>query len=148
MAGKHSILKEKSVQIPSYISSDENVTGIHPERRQMLLPKMLRSQRLLRRTLNQAPARLCAGITASLKATRWQYTPTLISHFPVVTAVTKTQKGLRHSSYLFPSLSWRQAWCNGPQKSNLLTKVLRDGNQTEIPPHLYPNRAKVWRFIV
>lgn len=95
----------------------------------MLLPKMLRSQTLIRRSLDQAPARFCAGITASFKATRWQYTPTLV--FPLLRSYSghKNSRGLRHSSYLFPSLSWRQTWCNGRQKSNLLTKVLRDGNQ-------------------
>lgn len=94
--------KKKSVQIPSYISSDENVTGIHPERRQMLLPKMLRFQRLLRRTLDEAPARLCAGITASFKATRWQYTPTLI--FPLPSSYS-SHKNSKRTETLFLFIS-------------------------------------------
>lgn len=98
MAGKHSILKTKSVQTPSSILSDENVTGIRPNRKQMLLPKMLSYQRLPRRALDQAPARLCAPF----EATRWQYTSTF-SHFSGGTAATKTPKRLRDSLFLLIS---------------------------------------------
>ena len=57
-----------------------------------------------------------------------------------------SQKWPRHCSYLFPRLSWRwhrQPRRDQPQKINLLTKVLGDANRTEIPPHPYPNEARV-----
>lgn len=82
------------------------------------------------------------GLQHPLKPQDGNTHPHSYSHFSGVIAARKTPEGLTHSSYLFPSLSWRQTWCNGPQKSNLVTKVLRDGNQIEIPPHLYPKEQR------
>lgn len=120
---------------------------LREDEHQAMLPKLpRRSQRLLTRSIDYAPARFCTRIAASFKTTRWHNAPTL--------AFRSSQK-LRSSTnpettealFLLISLpilkAVQAAMDDGPQKSNLLTKVLRDTNQTEIPPHPYPNGASM-----
>lgn len=118
-----------------------------PQEKGNAAPKDAEISEMLRRCLAQAPARLCAGITASIRATRWQHTPTLIFPFPrSYSSHTNSERTETLSLTYFPAYPEGRHGVMDLRKATYCPKFW-DGNQTEIPPHLYPNRAKVWWFI-
>lgn len=80
MAGKHHIWKKNRSKSCHIFCSIEMSMGftLREDKHQAMLPKLpRRSQRLLTRSINQAPARFCTRMAASFKTTRWHYAPTL-----------------------------------------------------------------------